>query len=46
MLFAAYRSDIKNISEKMLGEAEEKMQECMCRWQLTKFKVRKYIQMK
>ncbi|CAB4007025.1 Hypothetical predicted protein [Paramuricea clavata] len=38
MLFAAYRSDIKNISEKLLVEAEGTIQECMCKWQLTKFK--------
>ncbi|CAB4025433.1 Hypothetical predicted protein, partial [Paramuricea clavata] len=38
MLFTAYRSDIKNISETLLVEAEGTIQECMCKWQLTKFK--------
>ncbi|XP_028401594.1 cyclin-I-like [Dendronephthya gigantea] len=38
MLFVPYPSEIKNIPEKFLAEAEGTIQECMCKWQLTQFK--------
>lgn len=37
-LFVIHITDFQNISGNMLKEAEEKIQECMCKWQLTQFK--------
>ena len=43
MFFTAYGLDIQNSLGKLLAEAEETIQECMCKWQLTKFKVHNII---
>lgn len=47
MLFVPFPSEIKNIPEKLLAEAEGTIQECMCKWQVTQFKVRasKYMKL-